>query len=83
MTLAKFFALCMMQLLLIWESSALLGLLISSCGAVGGSSAGSNEDDVTLEVSGLDAETTYYWKVVAEDGDAGAMESEVRKFTTK
>ena len=37
---------------------------------------------VTKSVSGLRSGTTYYWKVVADDGNGALIESETRSFTT-
>jgi hypothetical protein len=71
------------RLALLLAVLVLAGLLMASCGSAGGSSPGANEDEMTLEVSGLDAGTTYYWKVVAEDGNGGETESDVRTLTTK
>ncbi len=34
------------------------------------------------EATGLEPNTTYYWKVVASDGAGGSLESEIRSFTT-
>jgi hypothetical protein len=34
-------------------------------------------------VTGLEAATTYFWKVVVDDGFGGIVESEVRSFTTQ
>ena len=34
-------------------------------------------------VSGLEPGKHYYWKVIAEDGKGGTVESETRRFTTK
>jgi hypothetical protein len=39
--------------------------------------------EVTRQVSGLQSGTTYYWKVVANDGNGGVTESDVNSFTTK
>ena len=39
--------------------------------------------EVDQELSGLKGGTTYYWKVIADDGFGGITESEVRSFTTK
>ena len=39
--------------------------------------------EISHEVSRLKAGTKYYWKVVADDGNRGVSESEVRSFTIK
>lgn len=41
------------------------------------------EDNATMPAFHLEAGTTYYWKVIAEDGRGGIAESEVRSFTTR
>jgi hypothetical protein len=41
------------------------------------------EDEVAYTVSGLNAGTTYYWKVVADDGKGGRTESDIWSFTTQ
>ncbi len=55
------------------------GMLLVSCG--GGDNNGS--DEVSYTVSELSPGTTYHWKVVADDGNGGRAESEVRNFTTQ
>jgi hypothetical protein len=37
---------------------------------------------MTKSVSGLRSGTTYYWKVVADDGNGALIDSETRSFTT-
>jgi len=66
---------------------ALMGVMIISCdpggtGVPGGAPLPA-DDQIARAVSGLNAQTTYYWKVVADDGKGGSAESEVRSFTTK
>ena len=39
--------------------------------------------DISNTVSGLKSGTTYYWKVVADDGKTGTAESDIWSFTTK
>lgn len=67
-------------------------LMISfSCGGGGGSSGSSGgsgdapvpANEVSLEVSGLAAGSVYYWKVVADDGNGGVVQSEKRSFMTQ
>ncbi|MFN3739138.1 MAG: hypothetical protein ACK4TF_00500 [Thermodesulfovibrionales bacterium] len=50
----------------------------------GGTGGGGNppSQEVSYTVSGLQNGTTYYWKVVADDGKGGVTESELYKFTT-
>jgi hypothetical protein len=69
----------------------LLGIFIMSaiffvsCG--GGGSSGNSPaapiNEITQEVSGLNTGTTHYWKITADDGNGGLIESEVRSFTTQ
>jgi hypothetical protein len=37
---------------------------------------------LSKSVSALKSQTTYYWKVVADDGNGALIESETRSFTT-
>ncbi len=67
-------------------------MLLVSCGSGGGGGGGSNgsggggggggSNDVTQNVSGLSSNTTYYWKVIADDGKGGVTESSTYSFTT-
>ncbi|NOZ68262.1 MAG: hypothetical protein GXP46_03230 [Deferribacteres bacterium] len=60
--------------------------VLVSCGSGGGGHGGGNPDNsdqLTQTVSGLKAGTTYYWKVVADDGRGAATASSVRNFTTR
>lgn len=65
------------------------GMLLVSCG--GGNEGGgeslttppADADEVSHTVSGLNHNTTYYWKVVTNDGNGGKVESETRSFTTQ
>lgn len=65
------------------------GLLLTSCGSGGGTSGGagdnSNNSDKKDYVSyavNLQPNTTYYWKVMADDGKGGITESNTYSFTT-
>ena len=58
------------------------GVFIVSC------SSGSDDDsgggtNMTYQVSGLNNATTYYWKVVANDGKGGQTSSPTQSFTTQ
>jgi hypothetical protein len=57
-------------------------VLSISCGS-GGSSSSSSNDNVSATVSGLNTNTTYFWKVVADDNNGEISDSEVRSFTTQ
>ncbi|NOZ68434.1 MAG: PKD domain-containing protein [Deferribacteres bacterium] len=67
-----------------------VAVLSVSCGS-GGSGGGTSSpeivtqqgDEVSQTVSGLRTGTTYYWKVIAYDGNGGKTESKVRSFTTE
>ncbi len=56
------------------------GTLLTACGHRSGES-GENVETFTVSEP-LKEKTTYFWKVIAEDGRGGRSESEVRSFTT-
>jgi hypothetical protein len=60
-------------------------VLLMSCGGSGG--GGDNNtppnNEITQSVLGLNSGTTYFWKVVADDGNGGIVESEVKSFITQ
>lgn len=58
----------------------LTGVLLSSCSLL---EMTTGTDAVTKKVSGLDSGKSYFWKVVADDGNGGSTESETWRFTTK
>lgn len=55
----------------------LLLALLSACGGE------DKEDSAVVEVGNLDPLTTYYWKVISDDGRGGLTQSEVQSFTTR
>lgn len=63
-------------------------LMISSCGG-GGSSAPARltgtppVTPIVFTVTGLPPGTTYYWKIIADDGQGGTSESAARSFTVR
>jgi len=66
----------------------LVGGLFTACGGGGGSPAAPttitpNADQVSTTVTGLTANTTYYWKVIADDGKGGVASSETFSFKTQ
>jgi len=64
----------------------LMGALFTACGGGGGTTTtppGSNPDQVSTTVTGLAANTTYFWKVVADDGKGGLASSETFSFKTQ
>lgn len=71
--------------------AVLSAVTVMSCG--GGGGGGGNvgappppppvNTDVKYTVSGLQAGTTYYWKVVARDAKGGEVESAVGSFVTR
>ena len=75
------------KLLLIIPVLLLTGTLFTACGGGGGPSTappGSTTADlVSTTVTGLAANTTYYWKVVADDGKGGLATSETFTFKTQ
>ncbi|NOZ70174.1 MAG: hypothetical protein GXP46_13250 [Deferribacteres bacterium] len=63
-------------------------LFLVSCGSSSGGGGGettpaADGNEIIRTVSGLKPATTYYWKVLADDGNRGITESEVRSFTTR
>ncbi len=67
----------------------LVGGLFTACGGGGGSPAAPattptpTADQVSTTVTGLTSNTTYYWKVVADDGKGGVASSETFSFKTQ
>ena len=59
----------------IWILLIVTGLFISSCG--------DSKGGIKYSVDGLQSGTTYYWAVVAKDGNGGETASDVWSFTTK
>jgi len=73
-------------LLLIAVLTVLVGTVLVGCGASGSNGSqpsGTSPAVVSRQVSGLQTSTTYYWKVIANDGNGGVAESDVMTFTTK
>ena len=66
---------------------ACLTLLLCIFAACSDSSDTTPPDNITESLShvetGLNPATTYYWKVIANDGHGGARTSDVRSFTTE
>lgn len=60
----------------------LTGMLLVSCGHSGGG-GGAPSGEISHTVPGLLPGTTYYWKVAADDGAGGQVETVSRSFTTK
>jgi Big-like domain-containing protein len=64
---------------------AISGMMVAACGKTKTNTVTATPDPSTLitkSVSDLKPETTYYWKVVADDGNGALIESETRSFTT-
>jgi hypothetical protein len=59
------------------------GALFSSCSKSSESSTPTTSSDFAYQASGLTSATTYYWRVVADDGKGGQTTSEVKSFTTQ
>lgn len=65
-------------------------LELAGCGSGGGSSSSTPATVTTnapitytvFTMSDLSQTTTYYWKIVAEDGNGGESSIEVMSFTT-
>ncbi len=59
-------------------------VFLVSCGGGGSDNSLKNPvNEIAQDVSGLSTGTTYYWKITADDGNGGRVESEVRNFTTQ
>jgi hypothetical protein len=59
------------------------GALFTSCGKSNDSNTAATSADMSHQVSGLNSATTYYWKVVADDGKGGLTSSPTWSFTTQ
>jgi hypothetical protein len=60
------------------------GVIVVSCGSGNDSNTiPPMNTDMTQQVSGLNSATTYYWKVIADDGKGGLTSSETWSFSTK
>jgi hypothetical protein len=72
------------KILLLLAVVLVFGILFVSCGGGGdGGGTAVAEDEVAYTVSSLKGGTTYYWKVVADDGKGGRTESDIWSFTTQ
>jgi hypothetical protein len=61
------------------------GMAVTACGSKSSSEGGTpapNANLMTKNVTGLSPGTTYFWKVVADDGNGALTDSETRSFTT-
>lgn len=61
----------------------LVGFTLISCDRGGDNTPAGATDEVSRTVSGLTPGTTYYWVVVAKDGEGGQTESDMFTFTTQ
>src|SRR6185369_14703729 len=62
----------------------LIGTLFTGCGGDGGGTPSTtNASQVSSTVTGLTANTTYYWKVTADDGKGGLATSDTASFKTQ
>lgn len=71
------------SLMLIAAVLIMTGTTFVACSSSGGNGSPASEALVTRQVTGLDAGKTYYWKIIANDGNGGVTESDVTSFTTK
>jgi hypothetical protein len=71
-------------LLVIAAATVLAGSALVGCSSgTNGTPLSTSAAVITQHVSGLQTSTTYYWKVVASDGNGGVSESDVSTFSTK
>ncbi len=72
-------------ILLILLATLLLstGIILSACGSSGGTTLTASNTDMTHQVSGLTGGSTYYWKVVADDGKGGLASSPTWSFSAQ
>lgn len=77
------------KFILLMTTLTVIGGGIVACGNGGESAPKASDipltssDELSHAMSGLNAGTTYYWKVVADDGKGGTAESAVWSFTTQ
>jgi PKD repeat protein len=73
--------------ILVWLLMVLSFAILASCSDSGGGgssrSAVAPADEVTYLATGLAPDTTYYWAVVAKDGQGGETASDTWTFTTE
>jgi hypothetical protein len=72
-------------MLLILVATLLLstGIIITACGSSSSVTPPAPPSNVTNQVSGLTSGSTYYWKVVADDGKGGLATSPTWSFSAK
>jgi hypothetical protein len=73
-------------LMLMIAALLMTGALFTSCGKSSDSNTTATTQvtaDMTHQASGLSSGTTYYWKVVADDGKGGLTSSATWSFTTQ
>jgi hypothetical protein len=63
-------------------------IILNACSNAANEASTPPEDNLTVTaisytVNGLSSQTTYYWKVIVDDGRGGVTESTVRSFSTK
>jgi CSLREA domain-containing protein len=71
------------KLMLVIPVLLLTGALFTACGGGGGTSTTPATGQASTTVTGLAANTTYFWKVVADDGKGGLATSETFSFKTQ
>jgi hypothetical protein len=73
----------MLMLALMLGIVLMTSALVISCGKSSSSDTPATSTDITHQVPGLSSATTYYWKVVADDGKGGLASSATWSFTTQ
>ncbi len=71
------------NLVLLFVVVMLSSALLVACGSSGDDPPPSPSGVITHQITGFGPGTTYYWKVVADDGNGGTTDSEIRSFTTQ
>jgi CSLREA domain-containing protein len=70
------------KLMLVIPALLLTGALLTACGGGGGTPT-TPTGQASTTVTGLAANTTYFWKVVADDGKGGLATSDTFSFKTQ
>jgi len=78
-----------MMMIALIAPAIIAGMLLYSCGGGGGGNGAAvtpqaqQDEDVSVQVSGLSSGITFFWKVESDDGKGGTTVSPVFTFTTQ